>query len=103
MAGVKATAPGPPTNHEFSDDESFGSIVSDALMSNLGTEEESSNEVTHENPSQHLQATFASPSSTPVNSLSSSLASVVISSHLPVTVSVCVPTRPTSSTAIHLI
>ena len=54
MAGVKATAPGPPTNHKFSDDESFGSIVSDALMSTLGTEEESSNELTRESPSQHL-------------------------------------------------
>jgi len=54
MAGVKTTAPGSPTNHEFNDDESFGSIVSDDLMSTLGTEEESSNEVTHESPSQHL-------------------------------------------------
>ena len=54
IAGVKATAPGSPRNHDFSDDESFGSIVSDALMTTLGTEEESSNEVIRESPSRHL-------------------------------------------------
>ena len=49
MERINATAP---TNREFSEDESFGRIVSDALISTFGTEEESSSEVVRENPSQ---------------------------------------------------
>ena len=49
MERLNATAP---TNREFSEDESFGRIVSDALISTFGTEEESSSEVARESPSQ---------------------------------------------------
>ena len=49
MERINATAP---TNPEFSEDESFGRIVSDALISTFGTEEESSSEVVRESPSQ---------------------------------------------------
>ena len=49
MERINATAP---TNREFSEDESFGRIVSKALISTFGTDEESSSEVVRESPSQ---------------------------------------------------
>ena len=48
MERINATAP---TNREFSEDESFGRIVSDALISTFRTEEECSSEVVRESPS----------------------------------------------------
>ena len=49
MERINATTP---TNREFSEDESFGRIVSDALISTFGTEEESASEVVRQSPSQ---------------------------------------------------
>lgn len=48
MVGVKAIVLGFLTNYKFSDDDSFGSIVSDVQMSIFGIEEESFNEVIRE-------------------------------------------------------
>ena len=85
-------------NHEFSDDKSFGSIVADALMSTLGTDEESSSKVVHENPSQDLLQPL------PALQLLPSLFRLTSECHHiqpPSSHSVCVPACPISSTAIH--